>query len=69
MMENPALRRDRKPEEPDRDYRADVDQSGDWFVWRRIGTNGWATMRRCATHLDAVELAESLNLAEESTVG
>ena len=26
-------------------FRADTDQRGDWYVWRRMGATGWATLR------------------------
>ncbi len=42
-------------------FRADTDQSGDWYVWRRIGANGWATLRRCDCRDDAHRLATQLN--------
>lgn len=48
-------------------YRADVDQAGEWYVWRRLGANGWATMRRCNTRRDAIELAASLNAKSKRT--
>jgi len=42
-------------------FRADTDQNGDWWVWRRLSQNGWATMRRCETREDALTMADSLN--------
>lgn len=42
-------------------FRADTDQRGDWYVWRRMGTSGWATMRRCDTREDALRLSAELN--------
>lgn len=42
-------------------YRADTDQNGDWYVWRRLGPNGWATLRRCENKESAIRLAETLN--------
>lgn len=42
-------------------YRADTDQSGDWYVWRRLSAHGWATHRRCDSREAAVELAAMLN--------
>jgi len=42
-------------------FRADVDQSGDWYVWRRLGSSGWATLRRCTGREQALELAKALN--------
>lgn len=42
-------------------FRADVDQSGDWYVWRRLGASGWATLRRCTGREQAFELAKALN--------
>jgi hypothetical protein len=47
--------------EPKPLFRADTDQHGDWYVWRRLGQNGWATMRRCDCRAAAEELARSLN--------
>jgi hypothetical protein len=48
--------------EPKALFRADVDQSGDWYVWRRLGASGWATLRRCCDREQALELAKALNL-------
>lgn len=42
-------------------FRADTDQNGDWYVWRRLGKNGWATMRRCDCREDAEHLAQTMN--------
>lgn len=42
-------------------FRADVDQRGDWYVWRRMGARGWATLRRCASREDALRLSDELN--------
>ncbi len=42
-------------------FRADVDQSGDWYVWRRLGNNGWATLRRCECRDSAHRQAAVLN--------
>jgi hypothetical protein len=42
-------------------YRADTDQSGDWYVWRRLNDHGWATHHRCDTREAAVEMAALLN--------
>jgi hypothetical protein len=42
-------------------FRADTDQRGDWYVWRRMGASGWATLRRCATREDALRLSDELN--------
>lgn len=42
-------------------FRADTDQHGDWYVWRRLGVNGWATMRRCDTREIAERMARTLN--------
>lgn len=47
--------------EPKPLFRADVDQSGDWYVWRRLGASGWATLRRCSGREQALELAKALN--------
>lgn len=45
-------------------FKADEDQRGDWWVWRRVSAKGWATMRRCETREDAERLAEALNEGE-----
>jgi len=42
-------------------FRADMDQSGDWYVWRRLGANGWATLRRCECQESASREAAQLN--------
>ncbi|MFI4896804.1 MAG: hypothetical protein ACIARR_03150 [Phycisphaerales bacterium JB059] len=42
-------------------FRADMDQAGDWYVWRRLGANGWATLRRCACRESAIKEAAALN--------
>ncbi|MCA9299788.1 MAG: hypothetical protein KDA28_12015 [Phycisphaerales bacterium] len=42
-------------------FRADTDQGGDWYVWRRVSANGWATYQRCDTREDACRAAASLN--------
>lgn len=55
--------------EPKQAYRADVDQNGEWYVWRQLGRNGWATLRRCATRNDAVVLADSLNSQSDNVAG
>jgi hypothetical protein len=47
--------------EPKALFRADVDQSGDWYVWRRLGASGWATLRRCSGREQALQLAKALN--------
>jgi hypothetical protein len=52
--------------EPKLLFRADTDQNGDWYVWRRLGSNGWATLRRCDCRDDAEHLAESMNLDPRS---
>jgi len=48
-------------------FRADTDQHGDWYVWRRLGQNGWATMRRCDDRGAAENMAESLNTESITT--
>ncbi|MEZ6243600.1 MAG: hypothetical protein R3B57_11225 [Phycisphaerales bacterium] len=68
MIGNDLLRW-RLPEEDadarlDPNFRADMDQSGDWYVWRRMGANGWATLRRCDGREDAQRLATQLNARE-----
>ena len=47
-------------------FRADTDQNGDWYVWRRLGPHGWATMRRCGDQDEAEQIAETMN--RDSTV-
>lgn len=42
-------------------YRADTDQGGHWYVWRRLSANGWATYRKCETREAAMQLATELN--------
>lgn len=50
-------------------FRADTDQSGEWYVWTRIGRSagptpargGWATMQRCDSRELAQRLADDLN--------
>ncbi|MCB1281935.1 MAG: hypothetical protein KDB18_10470 [Salinibacterium sp.] len=42
-------------------FRADTDQSGDWWVWRRLSVNGWATHCRCGDREEAREMAAQLN--------
>jgi len=46
----------------DRDYRADVDQAGQWCVWQRLGA-GWAIWCTCRSRADAIERAAELNRA------
>ncbi len=50
-------------------FRADTDQRGDWYVWRRMGASGWATMRRCDTREDAMRLTEELNGSHGGAAG
>ncbi len=58
----------------DPSFRADTDQSGEWYVWTRLGTRrpgtvgasttsgiGWATMQRCESRELAQRLADDLN--------
>lgn len=42
-------------------FRADTDQSGSWWVWRRLSLNGWATHHRCQCREAAQILAAELN--------
>jgi len=42
-------------------YRADTDHLGDWYVWRRLSPDGWATLRRCETEAEARRIADELN--------
>lgn len=66
MPENTTTRSSRATVEPKLIYRADIDQSGDWYVWRRLGTSGWAAMQRCQDRMEALQVAADLNRAEES---
>lgn len=61
MTDNSATRQTVNLMEPKMLFRADVDQSGDWYVWRRLGSNGWATLRRCDDREHAQQLARDLN--------
>lgn len=54
--------------EPKLLFRADTDQNGDWYVWRRLGSNGWATMRRCDCRDDAEQLASTMNEDRQGSV-
>jgi hypothetical protein len=49
-------------------FRADTDQNGDWYVWRKLSKNGWATMRRCECREIALDLAESMNRDPEGAI-
>lgn len=42
-------------------YRADIDQSGDWYVWQRLGASGWAALQRCRDRMEALQMASELN--------
>ncbi|KAA0215565.1 MAG: hypothetical protein EDM82_06765 [Cyanobacteria bacterium CYA] len=42
-------------------YRADIDQSGDWYVWQRLGASGWAALQRCRDRAEAIEIASMMN--------
>jgi len=42
-------------------FRADTDQGGSWWVWRRLSVNGWATHHRCGDREAAHSLAAQLN--------
>jgi len=48
---------------PRQDYRAAADRSGDWYVWRRLGSADWATLRRCDGKEQAEYVATELNTA------
>ena len=54
--------------EPKLLFRADTDQNGDWYVGRRLGSNGWATMRRCECRDDAEQLATTMNQDRQGSV-
>lgn len=43
-----------------REFRADVDHSGRWCVWQRLGC-GWAVWASCRSRSDAIERAAELN--------
>lgn len=60
-MENTAHPTNAASLESKQAFRADTDQNGDWYVWRRLSASGWATMRRCDSREAAIELAETLN--------
>ena len=60
---DPALDIDPKPL-----FRADVDQSGDWYVWRRVGVSGWATMRRCDSEQEAKDVAKAMNEDPDASI-
>ncbi len=49
-------------------FRADTDQNGDWYVWHRLGFNGWATMRRCEGQDQALQLADHLNADPKGSI-
>jgi hypothetical protein len=49
-------------------FRADTDQNGDWYVWRKLSQNGWATLRRCECREDALDLADTMNKDPEATL-
>ena len=42
-------------------YRADTDHSGAWYVWRKLCSNGWATMQRCDSREMALRIADAMN--------
>jgi hypothetical protein len=50
-------------------FRADTDQRGDWYVWRRMGASGWATLRRCESREHALRLSEELNGSHGMSTG
>lgn len=47
-------------------FKADRDQNGDWWVWRRLSARTWVTHTRCVDEASALAIAERLSLA---TVG
>lgn len=49
-------------------FRADTDQHGEWYVWRKLSMHGWATMRRCHSREDALQLAETMNRDPNGTI-
>lgn len=50
-----------RPATPRTDFRADADECGRWFVWRRLGATGWAAWRQCTSRSDAIHMAAALN--------
>ena len=42
-------------------FRADTDQAGEWYVWRRVSASAWATHHRCDSQQEAFAEAETLN--------
>lgn len=42
-------------------FRADTDQAGEWYVWRRVSASAWATHHRCDSRQAAVTEAQTLN--------
>lgn len=68
LEESKTPRRASSQAEPKLLFRADTDQTGDWYVWRRLGVNGWATMRRCDGRDEAQQLAETMNKETGDTV-
>ena len=63
-----SMRKAASQTEPKLLFRADTDQNGDWYVWRRLGSNGWATMRRCDCRDDAEQLASTMNQDRQGSV-
>ena len=53
------IRAEIKPE-----YRADTNQNGRWFVWRRVSASGWATHCPCESGESARAMVERLNAQE-----
>lgn len=69
MVNQPSGQRKPASEtEPKLLFRADTDQNGDWYVWRRLGSNGWATLRRCDCRDDAEQLADTMNQSSGNSV-
>lgn len=64
MPENTAART-RPTVESKLVYRADIDQSGDWYVWQRLGASGWAALQRCQDRSEAIQIASTLNRSME----
>lgn len=61
MPENTTTRSPRATVESKLVYRADIDQSGDWYVWQRLGASGWAALQRCQDRMEAIQVASDLN--------
>lgn len=52
--------------EPKPEYRADTNQNGRWFVWRRISATGWASHCVCESGEAARAMVDRLNASAGS---